>query len=176
MSSANGGACTSVRRVHRERARALEFPRYYGRNRDALFDCLSDFERSPEKSYILGVLYVDRLWSEYGDTFRLLTRMLGDTARNFRPAGVGRCDRATESLSCRLALRAARTRVAAGPAGRARSARACAHPTRTGSRSRELAKRRFSPSFLRVCVSGPLREVPLPLRQAERVARRGAET
>lgn len=36
----------SVEEVHDRFARALDFPAYYGRNLDALFDCLTDQGRT----------------------------------------------------------------------------------------------------------------------------------
>jgi len=43
-------------------ASAMQFPDYFGRNWQALIDCLHDMRWSPANGYVLAIIAADQLW------------------------------------------------------------------------------------------------------------------
>lgn len=61
---ADGTECKNRSDLFSEFARLLEFPAYFGRNWDALDECITDLEWMPGLGYVLIVKNADRLLSE----------------------------------------------------------------------------------------------------------------
>jgi Barstar (barnase inhibitor) len=59
--SLHGSAMTTEDAAFDEFARALEFPDYFGRNWDAVWDCLTDLDWLPAPAYLLVVENADRV-------------------------------------------------------------------------------------------------------------------
>ena len=73
----DGWEIASVEEVHERFARALPLPEYYGRNLDALFDCLTD-RREP---VTVRLLHREALEDRLGGRGRALVRLLRRAAR-----------------------------------------------------------------------------------------------
>ena len=73
----DGWEIASVEEVHDRFARALSLPEYYGRNLDALFDCLTD-RREP---VTVRLLHREALEDRLGRRGRALVRLLRRAAR-----------------------------------------------------------------------------------------------
>lgn len=61
---ADGSDCKNRSDLFTQLARLLEFPAYFGRNWDALDECITDLEWMPGRGYVLIVKNADRLLSE----------------------------------------------------------------------------------------------------------------
>lgn len=72
----SGNKMTSKEVLHTYLAKKLAFPAYYGKNLDALHDCLT--ERSTPLH--ITVTYTDRLKEHLGDYGDALLQMLQDTS------------------------------------------------------------------------------------------------
>lgn len=59
-----GASCKTLNEFFVEFSRVLEFPSYFGRNWDALDECITDLEWMPGCGYILLVQNADQLLSE----------------------------------------------------------------------------------------------------------------
>jgi RNAse (barnase) inhibitor barstar len=65
----------------------LSLPDWFGRNWDALADCLQDMEWQPAGAYVLILRQCDTLQSSAPDDFFTLIELLADTADYWRAAG-----------------------------------------------------------------------------------------
>ena len=70
----DGRAVSSMDDVHSAFAEALDFPGYYGRNLDALHDCLTE----AAGPVTVVVLEADALREKLGESFSRLLLVLGD--------------------------------------------------------------------------------------------------
>lgn len=68
----DGRELQSLEDVHDRFARALDLPEWYGRNLDALFDCLTD----PETAVTIRLLHRESLEERLGRRGRGLVRLL----------------------------------------------------------------------------------------------------
>lgn len=73
----DGRRMTSREGAHMEIGVALHFPAYYGRNLDALHDCLTDIAEPTH----LFLLHANRMREGLGGYAMLLLRVLEDAAR-----------------------------------------------------------------------------------------------
>ena len=68
--------------IHAIIQKALDFPDYYGRNLDALWDCLRDMVGEPIHIEIIGLEVIERQFGDYSakliETFRELKHYRGD--------------------------------------------------------------------------------------------------
>ena len=75
----NGQEILCCGAFHARIARALDFPDYYGKNLDALYDCLTDLPEGSE----LVITHFDALETSLGSRYALLIRrVLDDAAEN----------------------------------------------------------------------------------------------
>lgn len=72
----DGSALSDMEAVHTVFAEALGFPAWYGRNLDALYDCLTSL---PEP-VIVQLCNVEELGETLGRRYDALLRLLGDAA------------------------------------------------------------------------------------------------
>lgn len=73
----DGWEIASMEEVHKRFARALVLPEWYGRNLDALFDCLTD----RRESVTVHLLHREALEDRLGGRGRALVRLLRRAAR-----------------------------------------------------------------------------------------------
>ncbi|MFQ3610678.1 MAG: barstar family protein [Fimbriimonadales bacterium] len=77
-----GRRCSTKQPCLREFAKVLEFPPYFGYNRDALDECLADLaDWLPANGYVLVFLNSDQLLADSEEDFRILIEVL-QTAAN----------------------------------------------------------------------------------------------
>jgi len=72
----NGAAVTSMADIHRILAEELAFPEWYGKNLDALHDCLTEIS---EETHIT-LLQPEALLERLGRGYARLCRVLADSA------------------------------------------------------------------------------------------------
>lgn len=70
----DGAAIETRDQLHDALARQLSFPAYYGRNLDALFDCLTDLAEDTE----LRLVHTDALFAHLGVYADVLQALLQD--------------------------------------------------------------------------------------------------
>lgn len=70
----DGAAIETREQLHDALARQLSFPAYYGRNLDALFDCLTDLAEDTE----LRLVHTDALFAHLGVYADVLQTLLQD--------------------------------------------------------------------------------------------------
>lgn len=73
----DGGAMDTREAAHAELARTLSFPAYYGKNLDALHDCLTDM-RTPAEITLVRARAMEAALGEYGGR---IVRVLRDAAQ-----------------------------------------------------------------------------------------------
>jgi RNAse (barnase) inhibitor barstar len=73
-------------------AQALSFPAYFGRNLDALYDCLTDLSWLPPGEHVLIWVNSDHLKQAEPGTYLSIRSVLSDAQRALAPGG----DRADE--------------------------------------------------------------------------------
>ena len=71
--------------------RALKFPPYYGKNFDALNDCLSDLEWQPASGYVLFVDGAQAFHDADSKNFAILLEVFQSVADAWRDAGKPFC-------------------------------------------------------------------------------------
>lgn len=77
----NGQEILCCGAFHTRIARILDFPDYYGKNLDALYDCLTDLPEGTE----LTITHFDALETALGSRYAaLIRRVLNDAAANSR--------------------------------------------------------------------------------------------
>ena len=75
----NGQEILCCGAFHARIARAFDFPDYYGKNLDALYDCLTDLPEGSE----LVITHFDALETSLGSRYAgLIRRVLDDAAEN----------------------------------------------------------------------------------------------
>jgi hypothetical protein len=84
-----GARCESKDALLAELARALGFPAHFGRNWDALEDCLTDLSWLPARGYWLVVTGADRLLPADAEGYRTFVDLLGDVGRAWGRRGTG---------------------------------------------------------------------------------------
>ncbi|MEX5637800.1 barstar family protein [Parafrankia sp. FMc2] len=57
----DGAETSTEAEMHHQFVERFEFPEYYGRNWDALYECLTDLSWSPAEAYIVDVAHSSRL-------------------------------------------------------------------------------------------------------------------
>src|SRR5262245_52557950 len=77
----DGRRCQTKGAFLREVARALTFPAHFGRNWDALEDCLTDLTWLPGAGYWLVIARADRLLAREPDLCPTLVALLEDVGR-----------------------------------------------------------------------------------------------
>lgn len=70
----NGAALTTSEEMHHYLAKMLHFPAYYGKNLDALYDCLTDMVEETELILLN--------WDAFDHTKRALRVMMDSVAEN----------------------------------------------------------------------------------------------
>lgn len=60
----DGSCCKNESDFHNEFQSQLNFPEYYGKNLDSLFDCLTDLEWIKQKNIIINITNFDNLLEE----------------------------------------------------------------------------------------------------------------
>ena len=68
-------------------ARILEFPDWFGKNWDALHDCLGDLSRTDERGYVILLENSNEFAARYPQTFNTATRVFESAAEQPRSAG-----------------------------------------------------------------------------------------
>jgi RNAse (barnase) inhibitor barstar len=82
-----GGKCRTTKALFDEFAAAWQFPPYFGKNWDALDECLSDLEWLPGESYILFVTdSLQILADEKPEVFGLFIEIVEGLAREWNSA------------------------------------------------------------------------------------------
>src|SRR5215212_2915668 len=66
-----GERCPTREELFHEWAAALQFPRYFGRNWDAFYDCLTDLAWLPAQTYLLVVTNITSLLPDDGRNRRI---------------------------------------------------------------------------------------------------------
>lgn len=79
----DGTRCRTKPALLAEFARALEFPAYFGRNWDALEECLTDLGWLPARGYVLVVTDADRLLWRRPTEYRTFIGILEAAAREW---------------------------------------------------------------------------------------------
>ena len=69
-------------------AQAMQFPEYFGRNWDALDECLRDMSWLPAKGYVLFLRDARRLWQQASDAAGQLVETWLFTAEEWGRSGV----------------------------------------------------------------------------------------
>ncbi|MDQ7990320.1 MAG: barstar family protein [Candidatus Dactylopiibacterium sp.] len=82
------GLAHDAARVHDILSRALHFPEWYGRNWDALADCLCDLSWEEADGYVLIFQRADSLQRSAPEAFATLLAVLADAAAFWRDEGV----------------------------------------------------------------------------------------
>ena len=85
----DGGRCRTKRALLAELARVLDFPAHFGRNWDALEDCLTDLGWLPAAGYRLVVSAADRLLARDAAGYATLVALLEDVGRAWGTATTG---------------------------------------------------------------------------------------
>lgn len=67
IANINGECCTTEYDFHTEVTNALNFPQYYGRNLDSLFDCLLDLEWIENNHIVIRMDNFEKIVSEESD-------------------------------------------------------------------------------------------------------------
>ncbi len=73
----DGNKLTNRELLHNALAESLSFPNWYGRNLDALYDCLTDFHEEAE----IRILHEASLKENLGNYALLLLKVLQEAAR-----------------------------------------------------------------------------------------------
>ncbi len=73
----DGNKLTNRELLHNALAESLNFPNWYGRNLDALYDCLTDFHEEAE----IRILHEASLKENLGNYALLLLKVLQEAAR-----------------------------------------------------------------------------------------------
>lgn len=73
----DGNKLTNRELLHNTLAESLSFPNWYGRNLDALYDCLTDFHEEAE----IRILHEASLKENLGNYALLLLKVLQEAAR-----------------------------------------------------------------------------------------------
>ncbi len=73
-----GAKCQTADGLLSEVARALDFPGYFGHNRDALEECLADLEWLPAKGYILLITDAAQVLPDDEDEYETFLEILSD--------------------------------------------------------------------------------------------------
>jgi len=81
-----GGHCLTKGEVFDEFARALDFPSYFGKNWDALEDCLTDLEWLSAESFVVIVTNADRVLASSAEDWKTCTAVLGAAAAHWASA------------------------------------------------------------------------------------------
>ena len=68
-----------------ELARAMRFPDYFGRNWDAVFDCLTDPSLLPAEGSVILLDNCDRLAREYPDQWQIAVKVFRDASTFWQP-------------------------------------------------------------------------------------------
>ena len=76
--------CRSKAELLARIAAALEFPRWFGQNWDALADCLGDLEWLPAEGYVLRLDGADELRRAAPQDYATLTELFATVARGWR--------------------------------------------------------------------------------------------
>lgn len=82
------GLATSEKKLHQILARGLQFPEWYGRNWDALADCLSDMSWHEADGYVLILQRAEILRAAEPESFATFLEILADSARSWKDAGI----------------------------------------------------------------------------------------
>jgi RNAse (barnase) inhibitor barstar len=85
----DGRRCRTKRALLDELARALEFPAHFGRNWDALADCLTDLGWLPARGYWLVVTAADRLLARDPAGYATFVGVLDDVGRAWGTGATG---------------------------------------------------------------------------------------
>ncbi|WP_447978503.1 barstar family protein [Candidatus Nitrospira bockiana] len=72
----HGKKCRTKSGLLGEFARVLEFPSYFGKNWDALEDCLTDLQWVPAAGYVFIVTDADQVLAEHEDDYRTFLAIL----------------------------------------------------------------------------------------------------
>ncbi|HBA48954.1 MAG TPA: hypothetical protein DCZ91_14395 [Lachnospiraceae bacterium] len=74
----DGAAITDKNRLHDVLSESLQLPDWYGRNLDALYDCLTDMQEVTE----VHILQVSALESNLGRYAKAFLKMLGEVSED----------------------------------------------------------------------------------------------
>ncbi|MGH7233172.1 MAG: barstar family protein [Nitrospiraceae bacterium] len=72
----HGRKCKTKKGLLSEFARVLDFPSYYGKNWDALDECLTDLEWLPAQGYLLVITDAEQVLRHHHEDYRDLIRIL----------------------------------------------------------------------------------------------------
>jgi RNAse (barnase) inhibitor barstar len=72
----NGKMCKSEKQLFSEFARIFEFPSYFGRNWDALDECITDLEWMPAHGYLILINNADEVLANAEGKYDVLLRVL----------------------------------------------------------------------------------------------------
>ena len=104
----DGRRCGTKPALLAELARVLAFPAHFGRNWDALEDCLTDLEWLPAPGYLLVVTQADRLLAGRPADYRTFVSILESAGAEWAAARTGVTARAPRPFHTLLAVDASR--------------------------------------------------------------------
>lgn len=86
-----GRHCNTSANLFTEFARALEFPEYFGRNWDAMEECLADLEWLPARGYVLLITEAEGLLPDHDEEYETFLEILRDAGEAWAngQAGMG---------------------------------------------------------------------------------------
>jgi RNAse (barnase) inhibitor barstar len=71
-----------------ELARSLDFPDYFGRNWDAVYDCLTDFNWLPAAGYVLVLNGFDQFATNEAEQWNIALKVLREACASWQPLSV----------------------------------------------------------------------------------------
>lgn len=78
LRTVNGKQCGTPAKLFDEFARAMEFPDYFGRNWDALEECLADLEWLPANGYVVLITEAQAVLPDDDDEYETFLEVLSD--------------------------------------------------------------------------------------------------
>lgn len=86
-----GEQCLTEKRLHHEWAKSLQFPDYYGKNWDALSDCLGDiywYPRTNAKACVIIVTDADQLLARNAYDWEIFWQVIASTAQSYERGSI----------------------------------------------------------------------------------------